>query len=881
MAKITLDPVVNLQNEDTAANTINNNSDLIESAFENTLSRDGTAPNQMGSNLDMNSFKILNLPAPRSPLEPARFKDIGDAPQYAEDAAASAAAALASQLQADADVALTHADVILTHADVVLTHADVVLTHADVVTAGNSATTATTQAGIATTQAGNASTSATTATTQAGIATTQAGNASTSASNASTSAGTATTQAGIATTQAGNASTSATNAANSASDAIDALAEFQDEYLGAHASNPTVDTSGNPLNAGDLYWNTVSNELRVYTGSVWVSASSLVTSVFTRVGNVTATSGDYTVAQVTGAAPLASPALTGTPTAPTAAAMTNTTQVATTAFVTGAIREKLIANRTYYVRTDGSDSNNGLTNTSGGAWLTLQHAWDFISANLDQAGFLVTIQVGAGTYTAGVLMTGGKNGATGQVKWLGDVTTPSNVLISTTTQSCFQSAGPGNNILITGFKVQTSAGNASAFEGIGIYSSGQGLLNFTAIDFGACYVAHYVSDSSGYITVDGTYIISGGAQWHMQARTNGLISLHSPTVTIIGSPAFSRAFAVVENIGRLSCGATFSGAATGIRYEVSNGILQVYNTTKQASPTYLPGNAAGVIGIGGSYILGVQDPVNIFYRERLQANRTYYVRTDGSDTNDGLANTSGGAFLTIQKAIDVVFGNIDLAGFNVDIQLAAGTYTGNIVLSSAQVGKGDITLKGDASSSANAATYIVTSSSGHTFNCGGGARLFIQGFEIRSAANNGFNIENQGYIKTTGLMRYGAVASFYVRTLGTSVFEGGSQTHIFTGNANAGFYASPFAYINIPSATISIPSGVTIAFGYAFFGADRGGIISAGGLTISNLGTVTGSRYNVNNGGVIHTGTGNINLLPGSTAGTGTNFGVAPYGLYT
>jgi hypothetical protein len=36
-------------------------------------------------------------------------------------------------------------------------------------------------------------------------------------------------------------------------------------------------------------------------------------------------------------APLASPSLTGTPTAPTASAGTNTTQVATTAFVQGAV----------------------------------------------------------------------------------------------------------------------------------------------------------------------------------------------------------------------------------------------------------------------------------------------------------------------------------------------------------------------------------------------------------------------------------------------------------------------------------------------------------------------------------------------------------------
>ena len=57
----------------------------------------------------------------------------------------------------------------------------------------------------------------------------------------------------------------------------------------------------------------------------------LVSPTFT--GTVTIPSG----ASISGFAPLASPALTGTPTAPTAAAATNTTQVATTAFVRGEV----------------------------------------------------------------------------------------------------------------------------------------------------------------------------------------------------------------------------------------------------------------------------------------------------------------------------------------------------------------------------------------------------------------------------------------------------------------------------------------------------------------------------------------------------------------
>lgn len=62
-----------------------------------------------------------------------------------------------------------------------------------------------------------------------------------------------------------------------------------------------------------------------------------VVSIFGRTGTVVATTGDYTVGQITGAAPLASPAFTGTPTVPTATGGTNTTQVASTAFVQSAI----------------------------------------------------------------------------------------------------------------------------------------------------------------------------------------------------------------------------------------------------------------------------------------------------------------------------------------------------------------------------------------------------------------------------------------------------------------------------------------------------------------------------------------------------------------
>lgn len=58
-----------------------------------------------------------------------------------------------------------------------------------------------------------------------------------------------------------------------------------------------------------------------------------VASVFGRTGTVTAQTGDYTVSEITGAAALASPNFTGVPAAPTATPGTNSTQIASTAFV--------------------------------------------------------------------------------------------------------------------------------------------------------------------------------------------------------------------------------------------------------------------------------------------------------------------------------------------------------------------------------------------------------------------------------------------------------------------------------------------------------------------------------------------------------------------
>ena len=145
-----------------------------------------------------------------------------------------------------------------------------------------------------------------------GVATAADTDATAAAASATAAAGSATAAAGSATTASGHAttaSTQATNAANSATAAAASFDSLDDRYLGAKATNPTLDNDGNALLTGALYWNTTSNEMRAWSGSAWIVT--------------------YTPA----GAPLNSPAFTGTPTAPTAAVDTNTTQLATTAFV--------------------------------------------------------------------------------------------------------------------------------------------------------------------------------------------------------------------------------------------------------------------------------------------------------------------------------------------------------------------------------------------------------------------------------------------------------------------------------------------------------------------------------------------------------------------
>ena len=217
----------------------------------------------LSGELDMGTNKIVNLGTPTASTDASTkaYVDstIGTAGGYAAAAAASASAASASETAA-----------------------------------ATSATNSANSASASATSAAASLASQTAAASSASAASTSASNASTSASNASTSASNAATSAT-------NAANSATSAATSAASALAAFDNFDDTYLGAKASDPTVDNDGDPLTGGDLYYNTTNDVMRVYTGSVWVTAyvpgdAANITSTAT--GDVSATNVQAAIAEL-------------------------------------------------------------------------------------------------------------------------------------------------------------------------------------------------------------------------------------------------------------------------------------------------------------------------------------------------------------------------------------------------------------------------------------------------------------------------------------------------------------------------------------------------------------------------------------------------------
>ncbi len=260
-------------------------------------------------------------------------------------------------------------------------------------------------------------------------------------------------------------------------------------------------------------------------------------------------------------------------------------------FPSGGAREVLAANRTYYVRlSDGSDSNTGLANTTGGAFKTIQKALDVVYGTLDLQTYDVTINVSAGTSTEALAVRTRAIG-TGRVFLIGDETTPSNCVLN---GNDAVTVANGGQLYVRGFRIKPAGTNRN-----GLYiNAGYSTIFFRNCEFEVTAGGYHIFCNLGLIQADGPYAIVGGGHAHAFAKGMGIINIDSRAVTVSNTPAWVSAFVIVQQAQFSAVNANYSGSATGNRYSATiNGVI----VTNGAGTSAFPGDAAGTTATGGQY----------------------------------------------------------------------------------------------------------------------------------------------------------------------------------------------------------------------------------------------------------------------------------------
>lgn len=235
-----------------------------------------------------------------------------------------------------------------------------------------------------------------------------------------------------------------------------------------------------------------------------------------------------------------------------------------------------------YVATTGNDTTGD--GSSGNPFATITKAATYIQS-MDHRGNAAVIQLAAGTYSIGLNHN------------LDQAPDP-NVRLYLRGQT------NASQVTITG-GVNASGANARlTVEYVTITTSGISANNNAYVDFDNCIFGamtnsqNLLAQNGARIVASGPYTISGSAISHASAQYDGRVFLDGNTVTLQNTPAFSSAFAYAAK-GLVSAQTmTFSGTATGTRY---NAVLNGVVNTNGGGATYLPGSVAGGTSTGGQY----------------------------------------------------------------------------------------------------------------------------------------------------------------------------------------------------------------------------------------------------------------------------------------
>lgn len=275
------------------------------------------------------------------------------------------------------------------------------------------------------------------------------------------------------------------------------------------------------------------------------------------------------------------------------------------------------------------------------------------------------------------------------------------------------------------------------------------------------------------------------------------------------------------------------------------------------------------------------------YRVPNSSQTLYVDTTNGNDVNDGMATGSGNAVKTIFQAMV----NIGARQFDFDasiggqllIQLAAGTYAEEIHWPGQLVGgAGNATVK-IIGNSASPASYILQGANGVVVNTFDGAVLELEGVTLGGSGTIGALIS----VNSNSLVRLEAGVVFdFTSSAGThiTIQTGGQlfvdQNYTIAHDTQTGYHiiCNDGGRYHGQAKTVTFTSSQSYA---TFAYSTRGGYIDLAGMTFTLGGnTISGQRYSASNMGSIDAGGAGTSFIPGSSAGSGTNAGTSPYGFY-
>ncbi len=253
-------------------------------------------------------------------------------------------------------------------------------------------------------------------------------------------------------------------------------------------------------------------------------------------------------------------------------------------------RELLSTDRTYYVRLDGDDDNTGLENTAGGAWRTLQYAWDTVSRKLDLGGHRVTIKLADGDYSGDGEFDPDASPFGGLVKIEGNTSDRSAVILQAVqatniSQACWMAWVTLKDFFYTNKPSCIWHCTDMRFTGTQAFQADvQSTINlYTPLTFaGSTFQYTHGLSNVLYCQNQGTIV----DLFNTHALTDG-INVGSATVEAL-------------TLGFIFSFSTYTGAGiTGKRYSVSsNAVVQTFG----AGANHFPGSIAGTTATGGVYL---------------------------------------------------------------------------------------------------------------------------------------------------------------------------------------------------------------------------------------------------------------------------------------